>query len=323
MSLRTLLAPLTPLYRLGLALRERRLASEEVRRLRFPVISIGNLSTGGAGKTPMAIALAKALAARGFNVDVLSRGYGRSGDGAARVRADGTAEEFGDEPLLIARQGGVPVYVAAERYEAGLLAEREIATGAKAVHILDDGFQHRQLHRDIDILLLSERDLRDRLLPAGNLREALQAAARASVIAIPADEAEVESEMRARGWNGPVWRLRRRMEVPKVDAPALAFCGIARPEQFFAGLQAAGADVAATVRFRDHHRYTQSDLDRLAAKAARCGASALLTTEKDAVRLAGLKMPLPVVTAGLRMEIENEAAAMEWLASRLDGMLAR
>ncbi len=315
MSLRSLLAPLTPLYRLGLALRERSLASEEVRRLRFPVISIGNLSTGGAGKTPMAIALAKALAVRGFQVDVLSRGYGRSGDGAARVRLDVTAEEFGDEPPLIARQAGVPVYVAAERYEAGLLAESE---GAPTVHILDDGFQHRQLHREIDILLLSARDLRDRLLPAGNLREPMQAAARASVIAIPADEAEVESVMRTRGWNGQVWRLHRKMEVPPVDAPALAFCGIARPEQFFAGLRAARADVAATEAFRDHHRYTQNDLDRLAAKAARCGASALLTTEKDAVRLAGLKLPLPVVTAGLRTEIENEAAAMEWLASRLD-----
>ncbi len=317
MSLRSLLAPLTPLYRLGLALRERRLASgrEPVRRLRFPVISIGNLSTGGAGKTPMAIALAKALAARGFHVDVLSRGYGRSGQGAVRVLLDGAAEEFGDEPLVVAREAGVPVYVAAERYEAGLLAESE---GVPAVHILDDGFQHRQLHRDVDILLLSARDLRDRLLPAGNLREPLHAAARASVIAIPADEAEVESEMRTRGWNGPVWRLRRRMEVPAVDAPALAFCGIARPEQFFAGLRAAGAEVAATETFRDHHRYTQNDLDRLAAKAARCGASALLTTEKDAVRLAGLKLTLPVFTAGLRTEIENEPAAMEWLASRLE-----
>jgi tetraacyldisaccharide 4'-kinase len=312
MSLRSLLAPLTPLYRLGLALRERRLA---IRRLRFPVISIGNLSTGGAGKTPMAIALAKALAARGFHVDVLSRGYGRSGAGAARVRPDGTAEEFGDEPLVIARRACVPVYVAAERYEAGLLAESE---GAPAVHILDDGFQHRQLHRDIDILLLSARDLRDRLLPAGNLREALHAATRADVIAIPAAEPEVESDIRAWRWSGPVWRLGRRMEVPPVDAPALAFCGIARPEQFFAGLQAAGADLAATETFRDHHRYTQNDLDRLAAKAARCGASALLTTEKDAVRLAGLKLPLPVVTAALLTEIANEGAAMEWLASRLD-----
>jgi tetraacyldisaccharide 4'-kinase len=325
MSLRVLLAPLTPLYRFGLALRERRIANgrEPIRRLQFPVVSIGNLSTGGAGKTPMAIALAKALKKQGFRVDVLSRGYGRSGTAAARVRPDGTAEEFGDEPLLIARQAGVPVYVAAERYDAGLLAEQEMEQGARAVHILDDGFQHRQLHRDIDILLLNARDLRDRLLPAGNLREALHAANRANVIAIPEGEPETEAEMRSRGWNGSVWRLRRRMEVPAVDAPALAFCGIARPGQFFAGLREAGADVAATQVFRDHQRYTQADVDGLAAKAGRCGASALLTTEKDAVRLAGLKPALPVVTVGLRTEIEDEAGAMKWLAARLGDAVRR
>jgi tetraacyldisaccharide 4'-kinase len=320
MSLRPLLAPLTPLYRLGLAMRERRLASgkEPIRQLQFPVISIGNLSTGGAGKTPMAIALAKALVLRGFQLDVLSRGYGRSGQGAARVRPDGTAEEFGDEPLLIARQAGVPVYVGAQRYDAGVLAEQEIAPGAREVHILDDGFQHRQLHRDIDILLLSARDLGDRLLPAGNLREALHAADRADVIAAPADEPEVESAVRARGWKGPMWRLGRHMEVPAADAPVLAFCGIARPEQFFAGLRLAGADVAGTETFRDHHRYTQADLDGLATEAERRGASALLTTEKDAVRLHGLKPSLPVITVGFRTEIDNEAAAMDWLISRIE-----
>jgi tetraacyldisaccharide 4'-kinase len=319
MSVRPLLAPLTPLYRLSLAWRDRRLTTgrEPIRRLQLPVISIGNISTGGAGKTPMTIALAQALTARGFHVDVLSRGYGRSSGAAARVRLDGSAEEFGDEPLVIAREAGVPVYVAARRYEAGALAEQNAPPGPHAVHILDDGFQHRQLHRDIDILLLSAADLRDRLLPAGNLREALHAATRAHVVAISGAEPEVESSLRARGWAGPVWRLQRRMQVPAVDAPSLAFCGIARPQQFFVGLRAAGVDVAGTRTFRDHHRYTQSDLDRLASAASRCGASALLTTKKDAVRLAGLKLPLPLVTVGLRTEIEDEPAAIEWLSSRL------
>jgi tetraacyldisaccharide 4'-kinase len=266
----------------------------------------------------MAIALARALTKRGFHVDVLSRGYRRGGAGPARVRPDGTAEEFGDEPLLIARQAGVPVYVAAQRYDAGRVAESEIAPGTRAVHILDDAFQHRRLHRDLDILMLNARDLRDRLLPAGDLREDWQAAARADVIAIPATEPEPESAMRAKGWNGAVWRLRRRMDVPAVDAPALAFCGIARPEQFFAGLRDAGVDLAATQAFRDHHRYSQADFDRLAAKADRCGASALLTTGKDAVRLEGLKPPLPLITAGLSTGIENEAEAMDWLVSRLE-----
>jgi tetraacyldisaccharide 4'-kinase len=212
----------------------------------------------------------------------------------------------------------VPVYVAAERYEAGVLAEADTRRSTpRAVHILDDGFQHRQLHRDVDILLLNGSDLRDRLLPAGNLREPLDAATRASVIAIPADEAEIEAAIRERGWTAPVWRLRRRMEIPAVDAPVLAFCGIARPEQFFAGLRRAQVDIAGTKVFGDHHRYSKADLDRLAAYAGRRGASALLTTEKDAVRLAGLKAALPVLTVGLRTEIEDEVAAMEWLVGRL------
>ncbi len=328
-GLRRLLLPLTPLYRLGLAQRERRLASgrEPVQRLRFPVISIGNLSTGGAGKTPLAIALAHALKRRGLAVDVLSRGYGRRSTLAARVDPNGTAEEFGDEPLLIARQAGVPVYVARQRYDAGLLAEAESPDStpaaptpsqvAQRVHILDDGFQHRQLHRDIDILLLNRADWHDRLLPAGNLRESLEAIRRAHVIAIPALEPELESQLRAWGWEGPVWRLNRRMEIPPIDAPVLAFCGIARPDQFFAGLEPSALEVTARHTFRDHHRYTPRDLDRLANLARAAGATTFLTTEKDEVRLQGLKSPLPIATVRLRTEIENEPAALDWIAARL------
>ncbi len=215
---RPLLLPLVPIYRLGLALRELQFRSglKPVHRLKWPVVSIGNLSAGGAGKTPLTIALAKALAARGLHVDVLSRGYGRRSTLPILVDPAGKPEDFGDEPLVIAREANVPVYVAAERYEAGLLAERD-STGQFGIHLLDDGFQHRQLARDVDILLLSRRDLADSLLPAGNLREPLHAAARAQVIAIPADEPDVETEIRARGWNAQIWRVHRRMEIPNVD----------------------------------------------------------------------------------------------------------
>jgi tetraacyldisaccharide 4'-kinase len=320
---RTWLAPLSPLYAAAVALRALRLrwGLEPVRRLRWPVVSVGNLSTGGAGKTPLTIALAKLLSGNGFHVDVLSRGYGRQSRHAARVRPDGAAEEFGDEPLLIAREAGVPVYLARQRYDAGLLAEAQTPPEGAAVHLLDDGFQHRQLYRDVDILLLNRQDWRDSLLPAGNLREALSAAKRASVIALPADEPELEAELRAWGWQGPVWRLHRRMEVPAVDGPAAAFCGIARPEQFFAGLEAAGVQLAARTAFPDHHRYTARDLERLLAEARAAGATALLTTEKDCVRMGGLSSAfpasLPLKTVRLRMEIEDEAAAIEWLAGRV------
>src|SRR4051794_33496332 len=148
------LLPLTPLYRLVLAARELQLrrAWQPVRQLRFPVISVGNLSTGGTGKTPVVIALAKALGQAGFAVDVLSRGYGRKSNAPGRVDPFGSAEDFGDEPLLIARESRVPVYVARERYQAGLLAERDPARerDQPCIHILDDGFQHRQLHRDVN-----------------------------------------------------------------------------------------------------------------------------------------------------------------------------
>lgn len=330
-SPRKLLLPLVPAYRLALTLRELRLGTrlEPVRRLRFPVVSIGNLSTGGAGKTPLTIALAKALARRGLPVDVLSRGYGRRGQRPARVDPDGTAAEFGDEPLLIARQTGVPVYVAGQRYGAGLLAEAEAPAGVSsvnlpAVHLLDDGFQHRQLYRDVDILLLDSRDwLGDGLLPAGNLREPAEAARRATVIAIPAPDGapELEDALRAWGFEGPVWRLHRKMEVPVVNGSVAAFCGIARPEQFFAGLEAAGLHIAARLAFPDHHRYIAPDLKRLVTAARKTGATAFITTEKDQVRLGTLSAAfpesLPLKTAGLRIEIEHEDQAIEWLVDRL------
>lgn len=351
---RPLLWPLVPIYRLGLALRELQLRSglRPIRRLRWPVVSIGNLSTGGSGKTPLTITLAKALAARGLHVDVLSRGYGRRRSALPLlVDPGGTAQEFGDEPLLIAREAQVPVYVAAERYRGGLLAEANAAReqaipagtnhplgtpagseGARAapdtasrpgVHLLDDGFQHRQLARDVDILLLSRRDLTDHLLPAGNLREPLRAAERAQVIAIPADEPDAEAEIKARGWKAQVWRLRRHMEIPPTDGPVAAFCGIARPDQFFQGFESAGIKLAARTTFADHHNYTASDLARLAAAARAAGATALLTTEKDYIRLGALAAAVPaslsLQTVSFRIEIEDEEVAVDWLMARIDG----
>src|SRR5579863_1078577 len=264
---RPLLLPLVPLYAAGLALRDLRLTRgwEPIRRLRYPIISIGNLSTGGSGKTPLAIALARLLSACGFRVDVLSRGYGRKDTAPTRVRPDGTAEQYGDEPLLIARETGLPVYVAAERYDAGRLAESNASPddGSLHVHVLDDGFQHRQLHRDIDILLVDCEDWHDQLLPAGNLRETSNATRRASALAIPADDSAFETEPRDWGWTGPIWRVRRRMEIPQVTGPVVAFCGIARPEQFFAGLKAAGVEIADRLAFRDHFSYRAADLNDL------------------------------------------------------------
>jgi tetraacyldisaccharide 4'-kinase len=327
-SARRLFFPLIPLYRLALAFRAMRLRTglEPIRRLRQPVVSIGNLSTGGAGKTPLTITLAKALLQRGLRVDVLSRGYGRQSQRATRVNPEGTAEEFGDEPLLIAREAGVPVYVAPQRYDAGVLAEGDGSAASQDgqppdVHLLDDGFQHRQLARTVEILLVNSHDWRDWLLPAGNLREPFHAARRASVIAIPADEPELEAELRTWGWQGPVWRVRRATGIPTVNGPAAAFCGIARPEQFFQSLESAGLPIAARFAFSDHFTFTSAVLEELMSKARAAGAAVVVTTEKDRVRLGTLTSvfpeSLPLVTARLRVEIENQAAAIDWLIEQI------
>jgi tetraacyldisaccharide 4'-kinase len=242
-SSRFLLKGLVPLYEIGLALREVRLGTrfEPIKQLKLPVVSVGGISAGGAGKTPLVIALAKALTTRGVHVDVLTRGYGRKSHAAVRVDSTGSAEKFGDEPLVIALEANAPVFVAKQRYDAGILAERFVSTSqALALHILDDGFQHRQLHRDVDIVLIDRRDWVDDLLPAGRLREPLTALHRANVIGVPADDEELAEKMMAMGWEGQLWRLRRRMKIPVIDGPVVAFCGIAHSDQFFEGLTKGG-----------------------------------------------------------------------------------
>lgn len=326
---RKLLVPLTPAYRLALWLRAMRLKAglEPVRRLLFPVVSIGNLSTGGTGKTPLTIALAQALKKRGFHVDVLSRGYGREGKNAARVDPGGSAEQFGDEPLLIAREAGVPVYVARQRYEAGVLGEVDRgafhADGSQkpAVHLLDDGFQHSQLARDVEVVLLNRQDWQDRLLPAGNLREPLNGIHRADIVALPAEDAGLEDELRRSRYAGAIWRLRRTMEIPLFDGAALAFCGIARPEQFFAGLKAGGARLSACKAFPDHHSFSERDARQLIAEAKATGAAGFFTTEKDLVRMGKLAEhfanDLPLRGVSLRVAIEQEDERLDALIQRL------
>jgi tetraacyldisaccharide 4'-kinase len=324
---RPLLFPLVPLYAAGLALRDFRLQHgwEPIRRLRHPVISIGNLSTGGSGKTPFAIALVCLLKDRGFRVDVLSRGYGRNTTVPLTVDPGGSSDQFGDEPLLIAREASVPVYVAAERFEAGELAEGDpapsLADDLPRIHILDDGFQHRQLARAVDILLLSREDWHDQLLPAGNLREGRSAAKRADVLAIPVGDADFETELRAWGWTGPIWRLRRRMNVPRIDGPVVAFCGIARPDQFFAGLKSAGLQLASKNAFPDHHRYTNDDVSKIIEGARAVNASAVITTEKDKVRLGSLTAEFSgapsIQTAQLKIELDDEQSVAAWLSEKI------
>jgi len=312
--------PLVPLYAAGAALR---LVWLKPKRLKWPVISVGNLSTGGTGKTPFTIALAKLLGNKGVHVDVLSRGYGRKDTESAEVVLGGSVDKYGDEPLLIARETGVPVYVGAQRLQAGWLAETVAAEQGfeDGVHLLDDGFQHRQLARDVDIVLVNSEDLRDWLLPAGNLREGVRALQRATVLAVPVEDDAAVIRLRELGLSQPIWRFRREMDVPELAEPIVAFCGIARPEQFFSGLDRAGVRIAARHAFRDHQRFRAADLELLRRLVKASAAGGLVTTVKDRMRLGDLGFELegtaPLYTVELRVVIEDQAEAAAWLTSRL------
>ena len=234
--------PLTGIYGAATALRNTLFDRGilPTRRLERPVVSVGNLSVGGSGKTPFVIALGELLKARGIRFDVLSRGYRRKTRGVLVVEPNGSAADFGDEPLLIARRLGVPVIVGESRYEAGRLAEKKFDS---QLHILDDGFQHRSLARDFDIVLMAGTEFEDRLLPSGRLREPLSSLKRADAIVLPADVPAEHAALRGK----LVWRIKREVAIPAPPQAPIVFCGIARPQQFFAQVRAAGISPAAEV----------------------------------------------------------------------------
>jgi tetraacyldisaccharide 4'-kinase len=309
--------PLTGLYGAASALRntlfDRGVLSS--RRLEQPVVSVGNLSLGGSGKTPFVIALGELLKARGIRFDVLTRGYRRKTRGVLVVETDGNAADFGDEPLLIARRLGVPVIVGESRYDAGRVAERKFQP---QLHILDDGFQHRSLVRDFDIVLLTERDFDDRMLPSGRLREPLSSLRRADAIVLPRDFTVQDLAVEGFARQGKlIWRMKREIFTPATPVAPIVFCAIARPQQFFAQVRAAGITHVAEVEFRDHHAYNRSDIERLIAMRGKLGAGGFLTTEKDAVNLGSLQADLkPFAVAVLRVTIDDPTDVVDAILAR-------
>jgi tetraacyldisaccharide 4'-kinase len=287
------------------ALYDRRLLP--VRRLQGPVVSVGNLSTGGSGKTPFVILLGELLKSRGIDFDVLSRGYGRKSQGVMLVDPGGLPHDFGDEPLLIARRLQVPVVVGEERYDAGRFAE---ARFGPRMHLLDDGFQHRELARHFDIVLVTPDDARDRLLPSGRLREGLIASRRADAVVLTngavADDFPLAGNM--------VWKLRRGIAVDNVSIPGrpLVFCGIARPKNFVLQLRTAGIEPAAEAFFRDHHEYAEKDIRDLLQLRDRSEATGFVTTEKDAVNLGRYFEALaPLAVIPVKMELADTDNALD------------
>jgi tetraacyldisaccharide 4'-kinase len=282
------------------------------RRLRQPVVSVGNLSVGGEGKTPLVASIAAWLMARGERPAILSRGYKRRErlDGVVVVSAVrqvlASVERAGDEPLMLARAlPGAIVCVCEDRYLAGVLAERQLGA---SMHLLDDGFQHVHLAREIDILVTRPGEISSgRVLPFGRLREARSAAARAHFVVVM--DADTDTA-RAEAWELGISEFaaaRRRIEPVTGDAVessrrVLAVAGIARPEQFFEMLRVAGYQVAQTLAFADHHRYRLNDLARIAAAARDAGVEAVVTTQKDAVRFEPLA-PLPFMLRSIPMSL--------------------
>lgn len=312
------LTPLVPLYAAATAMRNRAFAQGWLRQqhLRAPVVSIGNLSIGGAGKTPLTIRIAELLRDRGVVVDVLSRGYGRRSTGVRRVEEAGSWQEFGDEPLLIARHARVPVYVGASRYEAGLLAESE--SSATELHLLDDGFQHRELARNVDIVVLHRSDFGQRLLPAGRLREPFSALQRAHIFVLREEDRDREAELRSGGYHQPIWWMKRHIDIPEVEC-AIAFCAIAHPEEFLASME--GRMKASRV-WRDHHVWRDRNITELVDLLRSHRAMNFATTEKDLVRLSPkhrekLQAAAPIHIVRLQVRLRDEGSVVDQMLARL------
>ncbi len=276
-------------------------------RLARPVISVGNLTVGGTGKTPCVIGLAKMLSDRGFRPAVLSRGYGGKNQDSVHIVSDGTdvkqnAAASGDEPLLIARSlPGIPVLTGAKR---ALIGQTAIKQFNADVLVCDDAFQHRQIFRDIDIVLLdAEKPLGNgRLLPRGELREPAESLRRADCIVLTrADKAGKPTDAIARmagEQNIPIFRSDHRLRemvrpreglsLPPEDfrgKSVCAFCGIARPASFKKSLLDSGIHLLSFIDFPDHYPYRNDDLEAIRKHFSAQRADAWITTEKDAMRL--------------------------------------
>lgn len=307
--------------------------SGRVRRLSRPVLSVGNLRAGGSGKTPAVAHLARLLLSRGERPSILTRGYARPATTAGVTvvsdpfRVLASFDTAGDEPLMLARAlPGVPVLVGRDRHASGRVAEERFGT---TVHLLDDGFQHLALARDVDLLMVSEDDLTDQVLPAGSLREPLTAASAADALLVTAGyESAVFRVGRvlgvsttflvSRGIEAPRMVLSRESVVVPPGEPVFGVAGIARPERFFSDVASAGWSVVGTLAFPDHHRYTDRDIARIKQQAISARATIVLTTEKDAVRLEACDLTdLPIAAVPLSVTVDPADAFVTWLCSRL------
>jgi tetraacyldisaccharide 4'-kinase len=323
------LAPLGLLY--GAAMRTRATLYERgllrTHQIGKPVISIGNLTTGGTGKTPLVATIARHLAQEGRRVCILTRGYGRKNPGQRVVVSDGNqiladVTKSGDEPLMLAEQlkGKAAVICDRDRVSAAHYAEEKLASD---VFILDDGFQNLRIARDVNVVTIDATNPwgNKRLLPSGILREPIKALRRADCIVLTRADRDPKTD-----WpqqikkvsNAPV--LFSRMVTSEIRSmksaeavrsknlvarqPVAAFCAVGNPQGFFDQLRA-DFDLTDTTAFRDHYQYTQADIDRASKEAIASGAHALVTTAKDEVKLRALRFDLPCYVVDIEIEVAS------------------
>jgi tetraacyldisaccharide 4'-kinase len=317
------------LYRMGLALRERLYSSgtAETDYAAIPVVSVGNVTLGGTGKTPVVERLALRLRERGFTPAIVTRGYRRKKAGVFAVdpRND-SAESAGDEPLMLARRTGLPVIVAKERIEA---VNMGIADFNIDIAVLDDGFQVRNLAKDVEILILkgTREGERTDLFPLGPFREPPERAARADIVLVNGGEPAagvlpfIEKKPRFLVSYRPthLFSLKRRAIVHcnfMRGKRVVAFAGLGNNDSFFGLVEALGAQVAARLPFPDHHAYTQADLARTIQAAE---ADIIVTTEKDGVKLEHLDLPDNLFYLAVEAVIEGEERLVDLILSKVKG----
>lgn len=311
--------------------------------LQRPVISVGNLTTGGTGKTPVVRFLAELLIDAGYRPSILSRGYRGSAESTGLLVSDGEQiycgpEIAGDEPFLLSEQ--VPsalVSVGKNRWNSGNVVETRFEN---VVHLLDDGFQHLRLYRDLDLLLIDATSLPEqlKLLPSGNLREPMASIRRAHAVLLTRSHLVPDDGLRTfkaaiKRWNPsiPVFLFHHQVLAPielttgakkelseLQDQPVAALAAIGKPGQFLADLERLPLHVQEKLIFRDHHRFSQHDLDQTLAICERENLKSVITTEKDAVRLRQLPLPedrfyaLPIVAC-----TRDEATFKPWFLERI------
>ncbi len=350
--LKFLLLVVSTLY--GIAVRLRGILYDhgvlKSRALPCRVISIGNLTVGGTGKTPMTIYLAQWLKESGFKPVIISRGYKGQAESKGGIVSDRQnvlldSDAAGDEPFMMAKRlKGIPVLVGADRFKAGMKAVEKFLPD---VILFDDAFQHRRLKRDVDIVLVDDKSLfgNTQLLPMGILREPVSGLLRCDVFVLTRSSNSSDRSTRILAKMAPGKPIFKSFHAPYIcgmfdgtdsdraigsesnsenlnrlkTSKVFVFSGIAKNEEFRKTIEELAQEVAGMMPFKDHHRYTETDFRFINDRARKCSADFLVTTEKDYVKIAGkIQSPMNIFVVGTRVSFQpNESEFLEYILSKI------